>query len=305
MKRVGALLGAVAMVVAALVLRSTFSGDDDGGNGGGDATRILCPVEFAEICADAATAETEVAGTTADRLIEATTADDLGADAWIVPAAWARLVIDERARLDRPPLFEVQTAVASSPVMLVVWSDRADQLEALCPAVDWRCLSDQDGAVLSGGDRVETGAPSTDSATGLTVAVAQAANLLGRSDFAANDFDGPFQSGAGRLADRQLVDPVRAMRTEGPGRLTAAGVVAADATNLTTNFGTLTPIEVAPGVRADVVVLVPLDRTIGDRRLGELGESFVAAGWEPPATGGDGLPGGGVIAAIRTLWTSF
>lgn len=306
MKRVGALVGAVVMIVAALAVRGTF-GESDGDNGGGGASAnsgIVCPTEFSEVCGVVDGARRERAGTTADALL-ASDGEVLENEAWIVPAAWARLVIAERERLDLDPLYEIDgDALASSTVTLVVWDGRAEQLAGRCGrAVDWSCLAEHDGSSLIDGDRVRTGAPSVDSATGLGVAATQAANLLGRSDYATNDFTGSFASLAARLAAGQRDDPVGAMRLQGPGLLTAAATISADAATLTTNFGTLVAIDdIAPPGRIDVVVMIRSGGSLDPDTRSALESAFVDAGWAPPADGPDGLPSGGVLAAIRTLW---
>ena len=304
MKRVGALLGAVVMVVAALAVRGTFDGDDAGtGRGGGGSTdEIVCATGLAAACSAAGGTSTD-AGVTADALL---TPDGELEGAWIVPAAWAQLVVAERERLGLGAAFEIDgDPIASSPVDLVIWADRAEQLASLCARpVDWACLADQDGVSLVGGDRVRIGAPSVDTATGLTVAASQAAGLLGTSQFAANDFTGAFNSRASRLAAGQRDDPVTTMRTQGPGRLTAAGAIRADTADLTTNFGEILRVDdLTPAVRVDIVALVPAGSSLDGHTRRLMQRVLVDVGWDAPATGDDGLPAGGVLAALRTFWT--
>jgi hypothetical protein len=289
--------------VAALAVRGSL-GDDggDGSDGRGETTGALVCAAGLPACEGLADSRSEEAGVTADAL--------LGPDsdlegAWIVPAAWADLVIAERSRLGLDAAYEIDgDPLASSPVVLAIWADRAAQLTDRCGgAVDWTCLADEDGSALAGGDRVRTGAPDVDSATGLPVAAAQAAALLGTSSFAANDFTGDFNSRASRLAGGQRDDPVTTMRTQGPGRLTAAGVVGAATTTLTTNFGEIVGVDdLSPAVRVDVVALVPTGSSLdGDTRR-SLEHRLLDSGWDAPGTGADGLPAGGVLAALRTFW---
>lgn len=310
MRRIGALLGAVVMVVAAFVVRDAVTGADDQAVGpdGDPQPGLVCPLELEELCSGAGGAVTaQPAGTTADRLVEATSAAALGGEAWIVPAAWARLVIAERQRLDRDPLFEIDDDVlASSAVVLAAWTDQAQELASICgaDAVGWPCIAEQVGQQVLG-SRVQPGGPPVDSATGLVVAAAQAGALLGRSDFATNDFTPAFESAASRLADGQARDPLTVMRTRGPGQFTAVGVVAADARQLDSNFGTIAAFDDrAPEVRADVVALVPAGGELDDDRRDALRDGFRAAGWENARGGPDGLPDGSVLAAVRTLWKS-
>lgn len=295
MRRAGALLVAVAMVAAGFLVRDRVTGDDAGG---ASTTTLLCPTELAETCRVAVgDAATEAAGVTADRLVEAADPDVLGAQAWVVPAPWARLVVAERERLGRPPIFRVGDPIASSPVVLVAWSDEAAALEAACGGpVDWRCVADR---ASSGSGR--PGAPDIDAATGLPVAAAQAVALLGTSDFARNDFDPGFMTLAAVLAAGQASDPLRAMRTRGPGEFTAVGAIGADARNLSSTFG---PLEAyATAARADLVTLEPAGNGLDGEHRDALADAFTSAGWDPPADGPDGLPqAGSVLAAVRTLW---
>lgn len=311
MKRLAAIVAAVAMVGVAFVLRDVFgdaTDDDDvatADTADGGGAELVCPSEFADTCAIAsADVVTAAAGDTADVLLAATRTSDLGADAWVVPRAWADLVVAERERLGLAPLFEIaDPPVASSPTIIAIWSDRAAELGTVCTTVEWSCVAQRVGTTLADGNRVQAGLPSVESATGLTIAAAQAAALLGLSDFAVNDFTGDFETLVDRLAAGQRDQPLRAMRREGPGRFTAVGVVAADAEPLTSSFGSIVTVtDTTPTVRADLVALVPAGEGLDDGRRRALTAAFGAAGWGAPVDGPDGLPAGGVLAAIRTRW---
>lgn len=316
MKRFGALVLAVLMVAAALAARGALGGDgnEDGEDtdGAEQPAGIVCAADLADVCAEAGIpiAASPAAGDTADVLIAADDPADLGGAAWLVTGAWASVVADERARNRDDPMFETAgTPLASSGVTLTIWSDRAEQLAARCgippdAAPGWRCLGEQAGTDLEAGDRVRVAGPDVDSAVGLVVAASQAAGLLGRADFASNDFDvGDFRSLAGRLAAGQTSDPLRAMRAQGPGQITAAGTLTAGATNLATSFGTLRPTTPEPPLRADVVLVVPAGAEVSDEQRAALADALAAAGWDPAADGPSGLPSGGVLAAVRTLWS--
>lgn len=307
MKRAGAVVAAVAMVVLAFVVRDAGTGDggEEGGSDGA-AAGLLCPTEFDMICATAASrVEAASAGAAADALIEASDVRDLGAEAWIVPAAWARLVVAERQRLDKAPIFEIDDeSLASSSVTIAIWADRAAAIEPQCGGeLGWHCLAEQSGETV-GGNRVRVGGPDVDTGSGLTIVASQAAGLLRTSDYAANDFDaGRFRTLVSRLAANQRDDPLATMRSRGPGELTAVGVLTADAQNLSSNFGAIVPyVDQVPPVRADIVALVPAGEELDSDVRAGLTAAFVEAGWDEPAGGPDGLPAGGVLAAIRTLW---
>lgn len=301
MKRAGAVLVAVAMVAAAFLVRDRVAGDDTASGGeGGDQRGLLCPDDLAETCrAVGGPVRTEAAGATADRLIEASDSAELGAEAWVVPAVWARMVIDERARLDREPVFEVTAPVASTPVVQLVWRDVADRLAGECGAAEgespgWRCVAQR-----AGDRQVRVGAPPIDSAIGLPVAAAQVAFLLARPDYAANDFGPELRTLVRGLASGQVVDPVRTMRSRGPGELAVVGTVAADTQQLSSNFGSLIPF--AQPETVELVVLHPRDRSAGP--TDRIADAFETAGWNAPDGGPDNLPSdGSVLAAVRTLW---
>ena len=292
---------AVTMVVAAFLVRGQADDEQDAATTGSGEDGVLCPDDLAQICAAAGGARSEAAGATADRLIGAVDPGDLDAGAWVIPSAWARLVVAERERLGREPIFEVAGGpLASSPVVLAIWADRAEALGEGCGRpVDWRCIAGQ-----AAGTQVHPGGEPVDSATGLAVAAAQAGALLGRPDYAANDFDPEFTSLAARLAAGQTRDPLATMRLRGPGQLTAVGTVGARTASLSSTFGEIVVLRDRPAARADVVALVPAGTELdGDVRR-DLTEAFRAAGWDPPAGGPDGLPtDGSVLAAVRTQWT--
>lgn len=303
MKRAGALVAAVAMVVVAFVVRDATS-DDGTGDGGDRGSGLLCPTEMEPVCAQAVSeTDSAAAGITADDLIEAVDAQDLDAEAWIVPAAWAELVLAERAFLDKPELFEIAgEPLASAPVMMAIWADDAQLITGRCGAdLGWRCLAEE--MESTAGRRITVGAPDVDSAPGLPIAAAQVVDLFGASDFATNDFDtADFRTLAGRLGAGQTTDALGTMRTRGPGALTAAGALRLRDQNLSSNFGAIEVVEPKPPVRADVVALVPAGQGLDGDTRAALTQAFGEAGWGEPAGGPDGLPNGGVLAAIRRLW---
>lgn len=315
MKRFAALVAAVLMVLGALALRQARDGGDGGdgtGEGpGGVPHGIVCAADLAEVCAAAGVdvVASPPAGRTADVLIGADRRDDLGGSAWLVTSAWADLVVAERQRLNEEPAFEVHGGpLASSPVVLAIWEDRAAQLVERCAlpagrAAGWRCIAEQAGGALDAGDRVRIAGPDVDSALGLVVAASQAAAVVGRSDYASND---PEAADLGRLAPALAGGPagdtLRQMRAEGPGQITATGTVRARTANLASTFGTIVAEPGQPAVRAEVVLVVPAGSSVDDSDRRALAEALLTAGWDAPSEGPTGLPSGGVLAAIRTLW---
>lgn len=315
MKRIGALVLAAVMVAAAFAARGSFGGDDeDEAAGGGDPqpVGIVCASDLADVCAAAGVqiAGEPQAGDTADALIAARDTADLGGAAWLTTSAWASLVEDERRRIGAEPLFAVAGGtLASSPVLLAVWTNRAEQLADRCGLPSgtmpgWRCMIQEAGTALAAGDRVQVAGPEIDSAAGLVVAASQSVGFFGGTDFSLADFETQgFRSGAAELSRRTTDDALRRMRAEGPGQLTATGALRVDAGNLSSNLGTIVASQAEPEVRADVVLVVPPGTDVPEDERAALTDALLAAGWDPPADGPAGLPSGGVLAAIRTLWT--
>ena len=135
MKAVAALAAAVGLIVAAILTRDAL--DDDGDSAGGTAgsgTTLVCPPELADACAeleDDVTVRVEATSVTADRLASAADADEAAVDVWLAPAPWAEVVGDARERAGATDLVgEPSAVIGRSPVVLVMWDDRAAALEA-------------------------------------------------------------------------------------------------------------------------------------------------------------------------------
>lgn len=231
MKRLLAVLGALAMISGAVLVRGIITGDDgggggsSGGGGGGGDTHLVCVPELEAACAalaeedDSITFEVEEAGATAARL---TAPDfqpaDSDVDGWLTLNPWPALVELRRdLNQDGPVLGEPTDVLATTPVDVVGPTERLDPLVGeVCDAAPetpvWGCFGDNAGAAwggLAGGDpawgTVNVGFPDpTQTATGLLVlgqASAEYFGALGGTTFARNDFDAGFSSWLGGIAD--------------------------------------------------------------------------------------------------------
>jgi hypothetical protein len=163
-KRVLALLAAVALVALGFLVRDwratgevalpglpTDEGGDDGGGGAGAGEGpVLCDTGIVEVCdeLDAAGVEVrrEAAGASVDRLVglgNDAAGDEVPA-AWVTIAPWPAIVDEARERAGAGPLFEPVEgpAVASSPLVLLIWEDRGQVLAAECESgeVDLDCV---------------------------------------------------------------------------------------------------------------------------------------------------------------------
>ncbi len=208
MRRLGAAVIAVLMVVLALWIRSRID-DDGGGNGGsgdGSALRVRCALELEAACGELADqgVDTTVddAGTTAAALVAIPNAqrEDVGFDAWLVTAPWPEIVDVQRAENGLEPVFRATTGpVARSPLVLAVRTDRNDVLErtAECGGtVSWRCVGTLAGRPWDtiGGQqswrsvRPAHGDP-TRSATGLAVLSQATSEFLDNEGYSRNDLE--------------------------------------------------------------------------------------------------------------------
>jgi hypothetical protein len=158
-RRLLAILVALALVAGGFLVRDWRAGGDGtlaglpASDGGTDAVGdgpVLCDTAVAEVC-DALTdagveVRREAAGASVERLV------GLGNDAprdevpaaWVTLAPWPSIVDEARERAGAGPLFDPVEgpAVASSPLVLMVWDERADVLAAACESgeVDLDCL---------------------------------------------------------------------------------------------------------------------------------------------------------------------
>lgn len=229
MKRLVAVLGAVAMIGAAMLIRGAITSDGGGGGGGGGGaddgeTHLICATELEAACTaladedDSITFEVEEAGVTAEHLTDpAFRPSQSDIDGWLTLQPWPGLV-DLRRDLagDNPVLGEPSDVIATSPLDIVGPTARLDPLiNDVCDAEPespvWRCLGDNAGAswASAGGDaafgNINVGyADPTQSATGLLILGQSSAEYFGAfggTTFARNDFDPAFQTWLSDLND--------------------------------------------------------------------------------------------------------
>lgn len=332
--RLLALLTAVAMVVGSLALRARL---DDGGGGGGSGgegggARLVCSTELKAACealakeagADLGDVVVEPAGVTFDRLVSGT--GDPGLDGWLVPAPWPQLVDERRKTAGNEPLFAPPAKpLARSPVVIVVWPERAEKLRQACGGqLGWRCLGDnapKQWAAIGGepawGPVKPAHADPSSEAAGLTVIGAAASAFFGRTDFGRFDLDeaefrGWF-TGFERSAKRPSA-PLDSMLRTNRAQIDAVGAIEAEAgpaVDRAANKPSVLYPE--PVVTADVVLGVRPGK--GGERItkllqGRTGPALAGAGWRvdgektvagiraaelPP---GSGLPPAGVLQAL-------
>lgn len=332
MKRLGAVVLAIAMIGGAWVLRDRLDGDDgSGGTGGGggddvEQVRLRCATELERVCRQLAEGRDDVQvsvedpGTTSDALVALPEGDDPGFDAWLVDAPWAEITADNRgfANATGTVLGEPSPVLARSPAVLVI----ADAAQALLPQdceprASWTCIG-------TAGANVRVGVPSPERGDGLVVLAGATAEFLGTSDYSANDFDTPGFTGwfdritnlsASTRLGRQ--SPLEAALTR-QGLFNVVGALEAQSTDLLRTRSGWATTYPSPVVTADVT-LVPAAGLAADELVDQLGADELAdalrsQGWRVDGSvpdGGDaevelpegsGLPAPGVLQQLRERW---
>lgn len=340
MKSVLALLVAVAMVAGALLLRSRLDRAEPPDDGDPDVVvtpsqqgglRVTCASEVAAACNTLdAVVTIEDGVTTADRLVAADAPD---VDVWVAPGPLVRLVDEARDRAGRPPLFaETVAPVARSPLVLLVWRDRAEVLTSACDTVGWACVGDvaagtwEDigGETTWGPVKPGHGDPTRD-ATGLLVLGQAVAEFIGRPQVSTADFgDDAFLSWLTDL-ERAVPSfgsgtqrPLTQMLTQGPAAYDALGVTEAEAVLALSRSARRDQLQliyppaaatfdlvaagVAPG-HASSATMAPLAGALAEQGWRTTADPPPDLPVEPPALPAEeGLPPAGALDALRGVW---
>jgi hypothetical protein len=303
MRRVLALLGAAAMIGAAILMRGVIEDDSDEED---EVVTVVCVAELLDVC----DAWAETAGVAVVGQDVASTIEDLsdgraqeGIDAWLAPAVWVEVARATQGA-DRSALGVSSRAIARARAALVVDADQDAAVDAACPTEpDWTCVAEI--------DRPPVALTDPESATGLPVLGAAAVGYFGTSDFASNDFDPAFEDWLAGFAEGTALagdEPVDELVTA-IGSLTAVGAIEPDAQAATRREDRAEVIYPPPVSYADIV-LVPIagrmsegsrDDVASDE---ELRRSFDAVGgWQTDAIeGDDNQPDGGVLVALLERW---
>lgn len=302
-QRVLAVLGAVAIILVAIVVRSAIDdGGEAGGNKGGGELIVACDTDLASYCE----ALTGLDG----RIIEASDVTSLAilggsleeVDAWVTTDAWYEVTAGRSTR----PIGEAEL-LASSPIVVAADPDRVAAVEALCSGrPTWRCLGDNAGEAWGaiGGEaawgRLSVGLPDADTSTGLSVLAAVAIGYFGDADFAANEFDDAFASWLAKVtlpAPGGDPDPANTLVVR-RGTYSVAGTTEARLSGISRPVGR---VDAEPPVEAGIVFVQLAD---GDEidALDRLRDDLVASGWTRASGQPDSTLKPGVLAALHTLW---
>ena len=306
MKRLVAILVAVALVAGAYLIRRAIDGDVGSTDRGADGQvssdrRIICATELALFCQAEArngslqgwSVAIERPGVTADRLSQEADAKAT----WLAPTVWVDLVNDRRARASRPALTPTSKILARSGLSLVLArTSRAITATAACQdPPEWRCIGDATEADLRLGLSIRT------STAGLLSEIAATSSYFGTTSFATNDIDldPDYDAWIRRIGADRTVDPVTVLVTA-PGTYDAAvdldvDVDATFAERGDDNGFTIQPVQ--PQVTADLVLL-------GGSGIdtATLAKALVRAGWSTPTESklpkSSQLPNPGVVDAL-------
>lgn len=304
MKRALALVGAVLMVVIALVVRRQID-EETAGRG----LTIACIPELEVFCSELAGAEVVVqdpAATMAE-LREV----DPAIDGWVTFEPWPAIVeASVRRAVTSPPV-----RIAATPLVITMATDRADALAPSCAGgvVGWRCLVDavdqpwEAVGGQAGWGAVKVAVPERTSAIGTLVTGAAVSGYVGRADYATNDLDldEAFTGWFAKLrGSARPGDSFREFVQRFPAAFSAASATGVQAaTGLGARAGQITVVAPDPPVQM-IAVLAPVGDQAADAadlaRSDRLRDAFTEAGWHsaPAPDEPSGLPDPGVLLAL-------
>ena len=331
----------LAVVVAVALIGGAFwwrgRGDDGSGGGGGDGPgatgdlRVACVTELEPVCRALAESEgfdldVEPAAETVAALADAEPGD-LPYDAWVTLDPWPAMVDAARAA-DEPALFTIAaTAVAHTPLSVVMPADRFTALAGACgDPITWECVARQAGTNWA---EIAPDVPAAATWGAFKVGVGGRDDALGSLLFGqlvagvATEADLPTDYGTGDFS-AQLVQILRRPTASAEQKDTAAeldlirsqagsySLVAADGPSASRTATSpqgvsrkLRAFSLAPPARADAVV-APLatgrrGEQVAELFAGEAGATaFRELGWSPGQPAGtNGLPAPDVLVALQ------
>lgn len=333
MRRLLALLAAVALVLGAVLIRQHLDSGDES-RGGDGAIRLRCGTELRAVCTRLASDDSSIELTIED---EGLTADTLAStrpptfDAWLVAGPWQAMVDEARARkhLDEQVLAAPSKVLGRSPVTLVGPADRMAALSAHCgDTPTWSCIGDVSGQDWSsiGGQATwgtfRAGLAPPDTGAGLVALDQAVASEAGRTDWDSADLED--QSGwlAQLVGSARLSpDPFDQMLVQTGWASVVAPLEQGSAPALAGRRDE-TVIYPEPVVTADVTLVPVAGRRAGDLldRIGadRIGATLARAGWHvdgrPAPPGGRGAPtlppgpnlaSAGALQALRGQWDAI
>lgn len=326
MKRLLALLGALLMILVAVLVRGVIDGKTPGraARGGDGPPRILCATELKAVCEKAAegvdiTLSYADPGTTVDAIVKGEVVDF---DAWLLVGPWDRVLADNLRFAQQPapanPLVGSATVLARSPVVFATMNPQAgEKVAAVCPTGPAVACAVDDPALKIGMAPPRRG-------DGLVTLAEVVAGRLGSDDFTADDLEDPATASfIGNLADTSRKaglgnsDPFTVAVTK-KGQFQAVATLEAHTSRRPEGVQVSYP---TPLMSATAALAFRSDaspgehpRAVPDQVVSALRDALAAAGWRtgtgpppfaPDAPGlpaGNGLPAAGVLQVLRDVW---
>lgn len=329
MKRFGALVAAVLLVVVALWVRGRLGGDGIELGRGEPTGTVVCATEVARAC-EALVAEhpevairLESAGATTQALASGE-ADDF--EVWLVPQPYAAVAAELlKAATGPAPLGAASKPIAHSRLAFYVHASRATAFSQHCgPSVGWPCLLD---AVSRGSWQAIGGQPTWGNVKPFVADPLEGAGLLALGGAAAGGIEPPIDGAAIRdnaafggalnslkrarvLTDQPAAGALQRMLAAGPS--VADVVVALEAER--SRFGSAaaskaTLLYPAPVISAEVVAVPRRGSEDADELMdlltGEAGrEALTSTGWKSGAASAANRnsPSVGSHIVLRQIW---
>ena len=329
LKRIGAVVVAVALVAGALLVRRTVLDDDDDTISGGTVVttqpaavisgELLCITELAALCAGLRaefpelTVTVEDAGATLDAL--AALPDDATRPLWVTIQPFPAMVDELRVASGDEPFGAITEPVGASRLAVATQTGRAGVLSATCADRPlWACVGEDAGAPWTdlGGDaawgRVR---PALGDVDGQAIALASfavaVAGYVGRPDIRSSDWrdDPAFApwlrrlAGAVSLSSLSSITPLATMER----RPSALDIAATSDAEVAAVGGELFDVNYPePSMWVEAVVAVPEGTSAPEGLTAALTAALSASGWDPPASAAQPLPGPTTMLALRGQW---
>ncbi|MCU1393133.1 MAG: hypothetical protein JWM34_1561 [Ilumatobacteraceae bacterium] len=318
-KRLLAFLGAVVLIVGAIVLRSALddnSSSSTSGSGttssGGKAT-VVCSIALAVACDELDPKKFDVAY--ANDGDEFTALSQSGAqvpDAWITVDPFPGMVDAQRSFTQQPELTSTVTAVAAdAPMLAVASTDAKDFAQACLQQPAWKCIGSNAGRSWAsiggteGGDLLPGLRDPDADGIGLLTFANAVAGYFGNATLSTTQWDdGAFTSWLRNLHsgtnNRTATGRDSSLATLIV-RPTLVNVAATTASELTANAQStrVTALPVAPAVSITAVVAAYTTR--GARVPAAIAPLLVAAHWTATTAPAQTLDAG-TFVALRALW---
>jgi len=295
-KRVLAAIGAIVMIVAAIVIRSSL--DDTPAHPSRGRARIACIAELEAECHSLTNVDVRVedAAVTAKTLASGTA--DI--DAWVTFEPWSEMV----NLLARREIVGRGSPLARTDLVIAMAQDRAQRLAPTCGGtVSWKCLGEAIGKQWSdvGGDAawgpVKAGIPPLTTARGVLLLGEASSGYFGRTDFATNDFDDAFLVWKANLTATSAT--FTRFIQEFPAAFAAVGATRVD--TLKSGSKPVDSILPSPSAMA-VAVLAPVNGASVPDVANVLKNRLRDDGWSTQDfSGSTGLPDAGVLLALSGL----